>query len=293
LSGLDDKQGFFLAAPRVTDSLIFKPRQIHEGISLLAENASAVDGTYPTRLGFRAGALSACFMLVYAAATELDVDPEEFEVLEPRILGGNSHDRRPLLQICDFHVNGAGFCDRLAAGPKNQPLAVELMRRIASRVNDAPLKDLLSQEHSDCCDQACYGCLCRFGNQPYHGLLDWRLGLDVLHIMLEPSFPVALDGDYSSPGLRDWRELARRYADDVKSLQSSATSEVVEDLQLVKISPDSWMAIVHPFWDWDWLLENRPALRTFAARQRVVPATTFELSRRLVSTLERCRSSEA
>ena len=57
--------------------------------------------------------LSATFLLVNRAALELDIDPEEFDVLEPRRF--HEDDPKPLLQITDHLVNGAGYCAYLGA----------------------------------------------------------------------------------------------------------------------------------------------------------------------------------
>lgn len=51
----------------------------------------------------RAAAISATHLLVQKAALELDVAPDEFEALEPRLRGG-----RPVLQIADALINGSG-----------------------------------------------------------------------------------------------------------------------------------------------------------------------------------------
>lgn len=288
------KQDFFLAAPRVTDSLTLAPAYVSPALSLLTRDDERASEAYPTRLGFRAGALSACFLIVHAAATELDVDPGEFEVLEPRIWGINEESCRPLLQLCDFHVNGAGFCDRLsAADPSGVPLVVRLMRDIVTREDASPLSELRASGHRATCDQACYGCLCRFGNQPYHGLLDWRLGLDTLSLLLDPEFEAGIDGVFEAPGLRDWRELAVRYAHDVEALLGGSEQRTLDGIPLVRVTRDAWMAIIHPFWDWNSVLQRRPALADFAMDRRIASATTFDLARRLVTTVERCRSARA
>jgi len=60
-------------------------------------------------------ALSATFILVNRAALRLDVDPEEFDVIEPRLFRPAGGPALPLLQFADHLVNGAGFCDALAA----------------------------------------------------------------------------------------------------------------------------------------------------------------------------------
>ena len=78
---------------------------------------------------------------------------------------------RPVLQIADSLVNGSGLCDALAGTQSGRPLVIDMIESILDR-------PYLSENHRESCDQACYECLCRFGNQQWHGLLDWRLGLN-------------------------------------------------------------------------------------------------------------------
>jgi hypothetical protein len=164
------------------------------------------------------------------------------------------------------------------------------MRQITEDRDQEPLSDLVKTEHAAECDQACYECLCRFGNQPYHGVLDWRLGLDVISLLLNPKFNAGLDGIFEQPGLRDWNTLASQYADEVLELQGGAARHIIGGLQIVQVALRKWAAIVHPFWDWNVLLSLKPELAAFQERHgRLKPATTFDLARRLVSTVEMCR----
>lgn len=55
--------------------------------------------------------------------------------------------------------------------------------------------------------RACYRCLHRYGNQAYHGLLDWRLGLDAIALLLDSSY-TGLDGHFTASGVRDWPMLS-------------------------------------------------------------------------------------
>jgi Lhr-like helicase len=278
---------FYLAAPRVTDSLILAPREVHGALDLLGGGGGGPGS--PTSIGFRAGALSASFMLVYAAAIRLDVAPEEFEVLEPRVGGGGR--MRPVLHICDSLVNGSGLCDRLASGPDGVPMVLDLARAILRGEGAGPLAGLRSPDHAGSCDQACYRCLCRYGNQAYHGLLDWRLGLDALELLANPGFTAGADRRFEAPGLIDWPDIAARSALDVSELLGGRDRRVIDGLQLVDIAPGRWLVVVHPFWSWERLLENRDELVAFGdANGVLVPATTFDLSRRLVSTVERART---
>lgn len=279
---------FYLAAPRVTDSLIFSPREVHRALDLLGVGGRGPSS--PTSIGFRAGALSASFMLVYAAAIRLDVAPEEFEVLEPRVVGGGGR-ARPVLHICDSLVNGSGLCNRLASGSNGVPMALDLARAILAGEDPGPLAGLRSPGHAGSCDQACYRCLCRYGNQAYHGLLDWRLGLDVLELLSNPGFTAGADRRFEAPGLVDWPDIAARSALDVSELLGGRERRVVDGLQLVDVAPGRWLVVVHPFWSWERLLEDRDELVAFGdANGALVPATTFDLSRRLVSTVERART---
>jgi len=51
---------------------------------------------------------------------------------------------------------------------------------------DAPRPHVLE------CDTSCNLCLRDFHNLPYHGLLDWRLALDMVHVALSPAAVVDL-----------------------------------------------------------------------------------------------------
>lgn len=281
---------FYLAAPRITDSLILAPREVHGALDLLSVGGGGgLDS--PISIGFRCGALSASFMLVYAAAIQLDVAPEEFEVLEPRVVGVSSGRARPVLHICDSLVNGSGLCDRLASGPDGLPMVLDLARAILQGEGAGPLAGLRSPGHAGSCDQACYRCLCRYGNQAYHGLLDWRLGLDTLELIANPDFAAGADYRFEAPGLIDWPDIAERSARDVSELLGGRERRVIEGLQLVDVAPGRWLVVLHPFWSWERLLEDRDELVAFGdANGALVPATTFDLSRRLVSTVERART---
>jgi DEAD/DEAH box helicase domain-containing protein len=105
---------FWIAAPKTTDALFVAPASIRSGLWLhkVGSLTAAMANTGTVVTSVRAAALSATYLLVNRAALHLDLDPEEFDVIEPRIfqLAGQPV---PLLQIADHLVNGAGFCERL------------------------------------------------------------------------------------------------------------------------------------------------------------------------------------
>jgi DEAD/DEAH box helicase domain-containing protein len=144
-------------------------------------------------------------------------------------------------------------------------------------------------DHAGQCDQACYICLQRYGNQAYHGLLDWRLGLSFLEALNSHSFRCGLDGIFESPSLSDWPKLARRYATELAT-RYRTDGEVRDVGKLVAFrldrSRDQWALVVHPLWDIDnpsGILQE--AIDLLGTQPEF--ADTFELSRRQVSTRER------
>src|SRR5262249_47596418 len=65
---------------------------------------------------------------------------------------------------------------------------------------------ILGRPHSSDCDTSCNRCLRDFQNLPYHGLLDWRLALDMARIMGSSSATVDLSTNW---GIREnpWLRL--------------------------------------------------------------------------------------
>lgn len=278
----------WLAAPKTTDALFIAATKVPNGLRL--ERVSGANQI----TAIRAAALSATFILVHRAALDMDVDPEEFDIVDPRthVINGM---RSPVLQITDHLVNGSGFCERLSIpDASGEPRLVTMIRSIISDASTFPLKEYRGRrdniDHAVQCDQACYLCMQRYGNQPYHGLLDWRLGLSFLEALKDQSFRCGLDGRFdASPSLSDWPGLARRYAEELVSRYRTG-GEVREVKTLVAFRFDRkeprWALVVHPLWD----VDNASGILLDAIKELGTPvefSDTFELSRRQVSERER------
>lgn len=260
----DGEEVVWLAAPKTTDSLYISPASVHDGLALHRLPARTEDPV-PRQArrwqGVRAAALSATFLIVNRASRELDIDPEELEVLEPRPYGTAL--RLPLLQITDRLVNGAGFCRNLSEPELGTPRILRMMHSMISDLEGDPLEYLLRADHQDC-EMACYRCLLRYGNQQFHGLLDWRLGLSYIRAMLDPRFACGLDGDFASPGLEGWRETATRLAEDMRQRFGGDTRTFADGmvpafrLESSDGASSRWVLVAHPLWDWDYSEELAP-----------------------------------
>jgi len=279
-----DPDEFWLASPKTTDVLSLGPIRSNPGIDLVGFTASRsineLEGVALARAlrgtALRAASISATYLFAYRAAKELDVDPEEFDIIEPRAVGLN---RLPSLQLADFLVNGAGLSSALGASVDGRPFAARLIESILQDVAAYPLQDLLLDGHDSECGTACYRCLLRHSNQHYHGLLDWRLGMAYLSALADVNYDAGLldEGD-PAPWL-DWSTAAQAAA-EIFSQRVDGIVEVVEGLFVVRRTPGGRAGVVtHPMWRSD-----RPSGRLKRAIELVgrdvIPVDYFTLSRR-------------
>jgi DEAD/DEAH box helicase domain-containing protein len=291
----------WLAAPKVTDSLYLSPIGRRNALSLhrLPGRLDSIPDDPEelhkvTRwLGVRSAAMSASYLVVNRSSLELDIDPEEFDVLEPRLHGKS--DPRPLLHVTDNLVNGAGFCEYLAT--ENEAGVPRIATYLASMLTDAneyPLKELLHREHF--CDTSCYRCLRRYGNQPFHALLDWQLGLSFIKAMVDPLYNCGLDGTFEGPELSRWPAQASRLAQQMAGRFEGGQTRTFHGIPAFRIrrrkselSP--WILVAHPLWDWrdDLGAESILAKARDAATEYGEPLCwdTFNLARRQVFVRER------
>lgn len=292
----------WLAAPKTTDALYLSPEAQRPSLALhrlpgrLDSMPDDEDELHRiTRwLGIRSAAISASYLIVNRAALELDIDPEEFDVLEPRIHG--KADPRPLLHITDNLVNGAGFCEYLAADDeRGRPRIASYIESMLTAFDAYPLQQFLDPEHA--CSTSCYKCLRRYGNQPFHALLDWQLGISFLRALVDPSYMCGLDGSFVGPELERWQTLAARFAGQMAHRFDGGPTETFHGvpafrvrLRKSRLSP--WILVAHPLWDWrDELQDSILARARDAAMEHGEPLCwdTFNLARRQVFVRERIR----
>ena len=132
----DSEPRFGLVARKETDALYLEMREFDRRLSVdMVAKRGPVSG-----VGARAAAISATHLLVQKAALALDVAPDEFEALEPRLRAN-----RPMLQIADSLINGSGLCRRLGERDgRGKPRILELIEDILSKEDLWPLKEFLA-----------------------------------------------------------------------------------------------------------------------------------------------------
>lgn len=139
-------------------------------------------GTYalPTKesIEARAAWFSFAFWLRTAASALMDIDPDELQAGFRIKLAPSQGNFAAEAFLSDRLENGAGYCRYLG-----QPKVFEQLLDQAKPENNGIGAQWLSDAHWSC-DTSCNKCMRDYSNMPYHGLLDWRLALDMVRIAL-------------------------------------------------------------------------------------------------------------
>lgn len=181
-----------IGAVKATDVLKFRPKTVPDGLNL-----NPISSNDKIDAGVKAAIFSAAFLLRSAVAERLDIDPEEIEVCSIQRTELNG-DYVGTILLSDRLANGAGFVASVASDWE------EILKEILSPSPKSFSGKLI--RHS--CDSACYDCLKSYRNMPYHGLLDWRLGLAYLRVLQDSHFTCGLNGQFDVPEIKDWLKNA-------------------------------------------------------------------------------------
>lgn len=144
----------------------------------------------PTTVEGRAAWYSFAFWLRIAATTHLDVDVLELDA-GLRVLKGSQHPVVGQAFLSDRLENGAGYSSYLAQPSQFEKLleqgASKARNSIAGKWTIRNPGENGWEGHGVECDTSCNLCLRDFGNLSYHGLLDWRLALDMARLAANSS----------------------------------------------------------------------------------------------------------
>jgi len=182
VSGSGDTYRIALLSRRKTDILLVNIAQWSEGVFA---DPMTVEG--------RAAWYSFAFWLRIAASAYLDVDPLELQAgfrtlaQNGRVVGEGF--------LCDSLENGAGYCNFLANPRQFQDV---MTQADMDNIGTIAHRWLNPQVHGRNCDTSCNDCLRDYRNLAYHGLLDWRLALDVARLVQDSSSMIDLHSNWGS-----------------------------------------------------------------------------------------------
>ena len=168
-----------LASIKMTDVLILGLHTFPVGIDIS-----------PLRVGGRAALYSLGFLLRRAASVRLDIHERELKV-GLRILRNDSGQVVGQIFLSDTLENGAGYSSYFG----QQGEIEGLLQFIAGNGDRSFHEPLVAQSHASACATSCPDCLRDFTNLAFHNILDWRLGLDLARLALDPTARI----DFSVP----------------------------------------------------------------------------------------------
>ncbi len=210
---------------RTTDALILR----FAGARVVGGNVPVHKRTCPAGT---AAFSSLAEALLRACRAELDTDPADLVAgLQPLQDGGL---RTYSIYIADALENGAGYSSELARGSH--------LENILLSVAEASAQVWESATHESC-DPSCADCLRSYDNAQIHGLLDWRLALDMADLALGRSLNLQR---WFKLGEETTHAFRRAYEEHL----GGAGGLAVEDLRGVPIIFCGREAVVlgHPLW---------------------------------------------
>ena len=215
---------------------------------LLTGLGSWPEGTFADPLDpvGRAAWYSFAFFMRTAAAAMMDVDALEFNAgfrptreLDSRVVGQAF--------LSDTLQNGAGYCWWLGQ-PENFST---LLREGDVNEPGSSVEMWIDNPHGEECDTSCNRCMRDFYNLSYHGLLDWRLAIDMARLALNSGAVVDLETPWA-PRDNPWKSLSSGKSSPIsimlESLGFTRETEFV-GLQAYRHDPLGRVSIVrHPLW---------------------------------------------
>ena len=240
-----------LGTKKITDILClsFDPAKIPSTINLNAAKGNR------NRSAVIAAMYSAATLIQRVFADEIDIQPEEIEISEVKI---NPTNGLPSVYLNDSAANGAGYVSLLSkVNPDtNKTKLQEIMEDIASATpNSSFMRSILA--HKDECATACPKCLNTFYNRGLHHVLDWRLGIDIIKLMVDQTYDMGYTNLTNTP-YGDLAELMNEIgvrtesanpAGNVKYQQNDLHDWRTGYFETKVIGSTAIEHLVHPLWN--------------------------------------------
>jgi DEAD/DEAH box helicase domain-containing protein len=157
--------------------------------------------------------------------------------------------------LADTAENGAGYAVELG---KPELFAAMLKGAFAELRSEWE-----ADEHAAKCDTSCPDCLRSYNNSRRHGLLDWRLALDMLELVIGEPMETAR----SLPSEGEWMDAAANGL-------GGASKVVIEGVPAIVLQ-ENCVLLRHPLW--------RPESAYFATMHRASNARAEKQFRNVVS----------
>jgi len=179
--------------------------------------------------------LSWGFLIRKSICDYLDIETNEFDIgyrISPVT-------KSPEIYIVEKADNGAGYCNYLN-GKDNIDISEKVFIRSMLKGGRIYEEILMTIEHKKC-SSSCYDCLKDYYNQNYHGLLNWRISLDLASLANDSNTVLNFKQEY-------WEEYINETLLTTLENKLEGKRKLINDIILINTDNVSYL-ITHPFWN--------------------------------------------
>lgn len=231
-----------LATHKITNVIKLRPEHKVEGLNLTPFdfNKDNPKERFPVQ-GIRSAYYTLGFIIQRAIASKLDIEPREVEVAEIQ-----KDEQFAQVILSDELINGSGFVNDFYVNFKDYT-----DRILNEEKQDVFFKEMMGDEHIHTCDSSCYKCLSSYNNMPFHGLLDWRLGISLFRLMVDETYMVGVDGNFDYPEIKTWKQTAKKLLEELQKCFLK-TAIFIDNAPLPGLRFEGKIIFaVHPLWTTD------------------------------------------
>jgi hypothetical protein len=226
---LQHEDSYAFVATKTTGVLTLSVNKVSPSICL-----SPIIEENPNSYAVRASFLSWGYLVRKAISSYLDIDSSELNIgfyIVPQT-------KKAEIFIVENLENGAGYCNYLS-GRRYKNVPMEAIIEPLSEGGEI-YNQLTKHEHLFGCTSSCYDCIRDYSNQSVHGILDWRLGLDIAKLAFSKDSKIDFSSSY-------WNSYIFSTIKNV--LENNHFT--VEEIQDTLIGNDPYgdkYILVHPLW---------------------------------------------
>jgi hypothetical protein len=216
---------YALASRKNSEALLVEPRV----------SGGSAGFTFDIRdVSVRAAMLSFGFLLRRAAAAHFDISQSELRVGIRAITRQPGDPPRVQLYLADTLANGAGYVRHLGQPDMLNQLVRDMSLGEASLTLEG-MRDHFGQPGR--CGASCYLCLLSYENLRYHGLMDWRLAMDVAELVSSGGLDVTTNARWNQRLGMAWQALGQEFVQRAPVLGFAAVDHLTEPLTIIAAPP--------------------------------------------------------
>lgn len=246
-----------LGAKKVTEMVCLTVRQVPDNLCL-----NVNDGYAPA---IKSAFYSAATLIQRYFADVQDIQPEEIEISDLKI---DAQTGIPSIYLSDQLQNGSGYVGMLLKD--KDPIIHPGVSWLEFILNDIVRGENAQSQyiqsifrHKDICETSCARCLCSYRNSGFHHILDWRLGVDLIKLMLDNTYDMGFSNLGTTP-YSDLSVMLQLAGNKVVDATNNTNLRIENDKYYIdSTTPNAFGGVdnnrervIHPLWNLNRLVEG-------------------------------------